>query len=329
MTLSELKQYILDQLVAPVNVVQKVINVFNAVVDYFTGNSVSTIIPDWTNALTFQTDGTDAGKFCLYPDTNGIKRIFETKLADNTNNAPPSNPAVSENTWWIEISQAGSSSIVEWEPKLYGEGLVIVYWDHSTNGSALYKLLAPVRPYSSSDIEAETTAGDWERIGGASTGTGGPAIDEEYANIAAMLADQANQDQDALYLVTDASADATVDADWALYQKLAATTGAIGDYRKLSEKESLDVILGGGATWGSITGTLSAQTDLQTALNAKAALASPTFTGTPAAPTAGSGTNTTQLATTAFVQQEIASSGSSSDEAELALVSSMYNYTQR
>ena len=33
----------------------------------------------------------------------------------------------------------------------------------------------------------------------------------------------------------------------------------------------------------------------------KADLASPTFTGTPAAPTAGSGTNTTQIATTAFV----------------------------
>jgi hypothetical protein len=228
-----------------VNTVQKVINVFNAVVDYFTGNSVTSIIPDWTNALTFQTDGTDAGNFCLYPDTNGIKRIFETKVDDNTNNAPPSNPAVSENTWWIEISQAGSSAIVEWEPKLYGAGLVIVYWDHSTDGSALYKLLAPVRPYSSSDIEAEATAGDWEMIGGTSTGTSGPAIDEKYANIAAMLADQANQDEDALYFVLDASSDSTVDAGWALYQKLSATTAALSDYRKLSEEESLDVIFGG------------------------------------------------------------------------------------
>jgi len=33
-------------------------------------------------------------------------------------------------------------------------------------------------------------------------------------------------------------------------------------------------------TWGSITGTLSSQTDLQAALNAKANAASPTFTGT-------------------------------------------------
>lgn len=37
----------------------------------------------------------------------------------------------------------------------------------------------------------------------------------------------------------------------------------------------------------------------------KAGLASPTFTGTPAAPTAGSGTNTTQIATTAFVTAAI------------------------
>lgn len=35
-----------------------------------------------------------------------------------------------------------------------------------------------------------------------------------------------------------------------------------------------------GGTWGSITGTLSAQTDLQTALNLKAPLAAPTFSGT-------------------------------------------------
>jgi hypothetical protein len=40
---------------------------------------------------------------------------------------------------------------------------------------------------------------------------------------------------------------------------------------------------------------------LDTALTAKAPLASPTFTGTPAAPTAAVDTNTTQLATTAYV----------------------------
>jgi hypothetical protein len=53
-----------------------------------------------------------------------------------------------------------------------------------------------------------------------------------------------------------------------------------------------------------------AATTVQAAINEldteKAPLASPTFTGTPAAPTAADGTNTTQIATTAFVQAAIA-----------------------
>jgi hypothetical protein len=48
------------------------------------------------------------------------------------------------------------------------------------------------------------------------------------------------------------------------------------------------------------------------ALALKAALASPTFTGTPAAPTASPGTNTTQLATTAFVTNAVAAAGGGS-----------------
>ncbi len=54
------------------------------------------------------------------------------------------------------------------------------------------------------------------------------------------------------------------------------------------------------AAWGAITGSMSDQTDLMNALNAKATSASPTLTGTPAAPTATEGTDTTQIATTAF-----------------------------
>jgi hypothetical protein len=59
--------------------------------------------------------------------------------------------------------------------------------------------------------------------------------------------------------------------------------------------------------WGAITGTLSSQTDLQSALDLKANLSSPTFTGTPTLPTGTIGVtqtaadSTTALATTAFV----------------------------
>ena len=50
----------------------------------------------------------------------------------------------------------------------------------------------------------------------------------------------------------------------------------------------------------------SSLTDTQANVTAKADIASPTFTGTPAGPTAAVSTNTTQLATTAFVVAEIA-----------------------
>ncbi len=46
---------------------------------------------------------------------------------------------------------------------------------------------------------------------------------------------------------------------------------------------------------------------VQTVLDSKANYGSPTFTGTPKAPTAAAGTNTTQIATTAFVQTELGS----------------------
>jgi len=52
-------------------------------------------------------------------------------------------------------------------------------------------------------------------------------------------------------------------------------------------------ISGGGGAWGSITGTLSAQTDLQTALNEKANIATPTFTTNITTPLVIGGTGTT------------------------------------
>lgn len=53
-------------------------------------------------------------------------------------------------------------------------------------------------------------------------------------------------------------------------------------------------------------------TGLDTALGDKAPLASPTFTGTPAAPTATGGTNTTQIATTAFVTTAVSTKANTS-----------------
>jgi len=63
----------------------------------------------------------------------------------------------------------------------------------------------------------------------------------------------------------------------------------------------------GGAAVLTCTVTADLLSDIVSDLAGKAPLASPTFTGTPAAPTATGGTNTTQIATTAFVRGEIAS----------------------
>lgn len=63
----------------------------------------------------------------------------------------------------------------------------------------------------------------------------------------------------------------------------------------------------GAAVWSRATvGTIAEVAGLQTALDAKAPLASPALTGAPTVPTAAVGTNTTQAASTAFVQAEIA-----------------------
>ena len=66
---------------------------------------------------------------------------------------------------------------------------------------------------------------------------------------------------------------------------------------------------GGGSApvWGAITGDLNNQTDLSSALNGLAPKASPTFSGTPIAPTPATGNNSTQIATTAYVTTTVSS----------------------
>jgi hypothetical protein len=66
-----------------------------------------------------------------------------------------------------------------------------------------------------------------------------------------------------------------------------------------------DITITAAVSNNSHTHTIANITSLQSSLNAKAALASPALTGTPTAPTAASNTNSTQIATTAYVQTEI------------------------
>lgn len=90
-----------------------------------------------------------------------------------------------------------------------------------------------------------------------------------------------------------------------------ATTSQLGHVRPDGTTITIDSngvissVGGGGGTPEAHTHTIAQVVGLDTALNAKAPLASPTFTGAPVAPTATAGTNTTQIATTAFVTTAI------------------------
>ena len=67
---------------------------------------------------------------------------------------------------------------------------------------------------------------------------------------------------------------------------------------------------------------------IQTAVNTKADVNSPTFTGTPAAPTASAATNSTQLSTTAFVTAAITAALAVAETARRALFPVGTIYTQ-
>ena len=72
---------------------------------------------------------------------------------------------------------------------------------------------------------------------------------------------------------------------------------------------------------------ISDVTSLQTTLDAKAPLVSPPLSGTPTAPTASAGTNTTQIATTAFVQAAVSASAAGLDVKESVRVATTANIT--
>lgn len=165
MTAQETKDYISGRLTVPLTEVSRIIESFNATIDLVTALNTD-VIPTWTALLTFQTDGTDAGKYCKHPDSEGKVRIWETKIDDNTANEPPVDPGTSEDDNWKEISPSAAAAIPEWKPGLYGEGLVIVYHNHSTAGRALYVLLEPTRPFTSENIETEIAEGKWASLGG-------------------------------------------------------------------------------------------------------------------------------------------------------------------
>lgn len=159
MNAQETKNYIRTAL-TPVISKDKEILALDSIID-LVSQALTSGIPDWLNSLTFETDGSNDGSFCTHSDTDGKLRFWKTKTAGNINHEPPTNPAVTEDTYWIEVSPSTGSAIKEWSAGIYGDGLVIVYYQHSIDGRQLYILVEPVRPFESTNIETEITAGKW------------------------------------------------------------------------------------------------------------------------------------------------------------------------
>lgn len=99
---------------------------------------------------------------------------------------------------------------------------------------------------------------------------------------------------------TDPSADPT---NWALVS--GAGDVSLTGIQTLTNKTLVAPVLGTPASGDLANCTFPASVATTTQVNLKANIASPTFTGVPAAPTPATGTSTTQLATTAFVNAEI------------------------
>ena len=110
-----------------------------------------------------------------------------------------------------------------------------------------------------------------------------------------------------------------VKADLASAFKFKGVVATIADLEAITDPENGDVYqvtnAGTGRTNAEYAYNGSAWVELGTTvdLSGYAPLASPSFTGTPTAPTATKGTNTTQVATTAYVQIELGDYAKSAD----------------
>ena len=95
-----------------------------------------------------------------------------------------------------------------------------------------------------------------------------------------------------------------------------ATIAALNTKENIITPSTSQYVWDGTKNWVTMM-SLPVSTAMQTALNLKANIASPALTGTPIAPTANPGTNTTQIATTQFVTSAITASVPPSNSAPL------------
>lgn len=124
-------------------------DVCHAILDRTNESDIESLDIEWDSGTTYALD-----ELVTY-----LNRIWKSKSAGNTNHQPPSDPEVTEDTYWIEQSKSESSPIKEWSAGVYGAGLIVVLYNDE-----LYKLTVGTRPYNSSNIEDEIESGDWQIV---------------------------------------------------------------------------------------------------------------------------------------------------------------------
>lgn len=76
--------------------------------------------PRWSDELTFNTDGSGDGAFCIHADADGKDRKFETKTDENQGNEPPTDPAVSEDDNWSVVAESNEAEDSDAKAKISG-----------------------------------------------------------------------------------------------------------------------------------------------------------------------------------------------------------------
>ncbi|NVJ47302.1 MAG: hypothetical protein HWE07_09245 [Cytophagia bacterium] len=135
----------------------ELLTIFNNLADVIEQNDLSSVVTEWSSATVFDTPGAGNGNDS-YTVQDG--RYWKSKIDGNQNHQPPTNLAISEDDYWIEVPKSTNNILNEWQPGLFGEGLVVVFYN-----DLFYKLNVGSRPYESLNIEAEIINGEWEYLG--------------------------------------------------------------------------------------------------------------------------------------------------------------------
>jgi hypothetical protein len=164
----------------------------------------------------------------------------------------------------------------------------------------------PTIPYDNagSGLAAETVQDALDELAAGSGGGGGGSVSSVFGRTGAVVA--AAGDYSASEIDNDSGVSGTSVGD--ALDTLDAGKAAAShnhDDRYYTETETDTLLAGKAAASHNHDDRYYTETEADALLGAKAPLASPALTGAPTAPTASGGTNTTQIATTAFVTAAI------------------------